>query len=444
MRKGNYVSVYVLYLMEMLAYLTLFVFFFSIPLAEYPVHAYVLWFSLFYGASVGLAMRLHQLPTIWMNGVLFLVLYLGAVNLASFPPLSTFLLCVIAFWRMNSLLTDKTDSQTWLLNRFAWGMGALALYCSLDFVFSSGDMQMGIVRGRTPSDEIIPVMLVYFAVLTVIGMVWWRFLEARVSAGYTRQKWWTGQSAFVFYTLAILLTAVALGWLLVPAIRLALAILFTLFLMLFTEKAAGWLLGFWDEFVEWFRQFAKTSARSSSGGDDELMPTQEGWDLFRRIDSSFPEEIKIMLLVLAVLAAIFLLWLAIRSRGIRLEPVAEPMRAAVEIPKERLGKNPRTEKKRLEKVNDEVRKQYRSLLVYAQKRQVEIKPSDSVWIWPARLKQDRPDVWEVINRTYEQRRYADIPLDEEERKRYRQAIREAKRMIKAYADELRKRGENNS
>lgn len=156
-------------------------------------------------------------------------------------------------------------------------------------------------------------------------------------------------------------------------------------------------------------------------------------------EGTYPVAGTIGVLLIVIIIALILLFLILNLFIVpqwKERRVIKPSSSSTNIMRKSMGKRG----KKLNWAQDEIRRLYQELLVYADKKLIPITSMDTARTWGAECKatQEMEHTWQRINQIYEQRRYGHEPLDETDIAAFKKEIQLAKIHLTRYNKERKK------
>jgi hypothetical protein len=417
----------------MLTFLLLVVTFLTLNQDEFiPTFHYVGWIVFVYVSGVlPFAFMKRGWQNIWFY-VHFLILIGFGVLVWEFSFINLLILLTLPFWRMVHLL-ETPAKPAFLYQRFIWFAGLLLCCYFMIRTMSSENL----------NGTFIPLLWIQFSLL-IVGVMSINYINAYQATGSTLKNWLKSQSFIIYLILGFGVLA-GIGTYLLPVLRF---IVFGIPEAIYQFLVSGRL----DALFAWL-YIEELQIDNESTGSNSATGREE-WQLLDDVleqDSMIPEWVNQALLILVqvgvVLGIILLLYYIIRNfyfvPSIQGRKRVEDQRFATQAHGK---KRSRSWFKRTELARDEVRRLYQSLLLYAQKKGEEIKPSNTAreWSAPFVVEKEYPELWSKINQLYEQKRYSPIPLKEGDISQFKEEIEWAKKEIDHYYQSKREQQKKKS
>jgi hypothetical protein len=438
MRKRS-ISAFFYYMMEMVIFLIVLQFLFTISRADFPLMAYMSWLGYVFVTGVlplsfikGTAVSESpisaplDLRRIWLYVHLALMIFSG-IFIWEFPFFTLAVLVLIPYWRMVALLKAPVQPAL-LINRFICFVGLL-LFC---YVYILATVTV-VKTNTTLLKESLPIFMWTQFFILLAGLLWMYYITMKESSGVSFKQWLKGQSLTALIALG-LIVIVFIGFLTLPFLQFVVTDLPGI---VFTMLASERVFSFIDNITNFF-EFKP----SAPGGGEVAMDCIECPEKEMQLDETKIENEWIKNLLLPIFqVVVFLgvggvLYLLIRKLYLvpekQMEKSEGQHRYATAVQRDK-------EEKRIKWAKDEVRKLYQSLLVYIQKREEAVKISNTAREWSQRFAHEQPQLWNRINQTYEQKRYSKDPLSAQDIKDYKQEIKQAKKEVSQYYTMLRQR-----
>lgn len=351
----------------------------------------------------------------------FPILVIGGLWIWSFSIIDLGVLLLFPFWRMIHLL-ETPGRPAFLYKRFIWFASLLLVCYFIINTMSFVDM----------NPTFSTLLWVQFSVL-ILGLLSFQYLNAFESTGISLLKWLRRQTILIYIAISLGVVAVVSPFL-IPVFRY---IVYDIPGKIFAALASYEGTTFFDWLLLFIDRFRKENSSIESEGGGK----RGDWELLEDIieqESMVPEWINQILLLLVqggiiLFVILFIYYIVRKFYFVQQASRAKGERTSIESSAGQ--KEPRSWFRRPNWAKDEVRRLYQGLIVYSQKKGEEIRPSDTAREWSSPyygVEQGPLELWNKINKMYEQKRYSNTPLTNSDVTQFKEDVQIAKKELDHY------------
>lgn len=422
----QWITASIYYVQETLAFLLVIVTFFTFTEQAFLASSYYLWFGFVLLVGLPVLSMVHQQEpkrVAMLYGVFAVIFILLAYLIWEMSFFVAIVFTGFAWWRLVAATKRDIDAELVIRRFISFVIVLIVAYFFIQIMDVAMDLW-----------HVYAYLWIEFGLL-LFGILYSSYLDERKEHGTKLKDWLKNQSLLLFLGGGFTFLAVIIS-LFLPSIQaLVRRIPDILVWILNSEPVRAFL--FWLMPHEQY----KPRNREEEVQLNEFEISEE--DLEEVATSGLFESILLVLgiafFIFVAVATLYILYLVIRGLWsritIRLEDDTQSVKGS--------RQHARSLKEPKGKVNwaqDEIRRQYQNLLLFAEQKGQAITNIHTArtWVLPYQATADTKQIWERINDLYEQKRYSETPLSQEDVRGFKEAIQEAKKELSVHVKERKK------
>lgn len=422
----KWITLSIYYIQEMLTYLFALLILFVFTEEPLKFGSYYLWLAFILLIGFPVLMMLKKRVSRYREvyyGLFIPILLILAYFIWDLPLLFCFLLTILPCWRLILLAKEEVDSEL-VIKRFIWFV----------FVLITGYLFLRVMSVDIELNFVLSYLWIQFGLL-LLGILYNSYVDEREDHGTSLGHWLKNQSLFLYLSAGFGVLAILASYLL-PGLQ---------FILKKIPDVLVWVLNSGP--VKAFLYWLMPEKQLGPGAD---LPVIE---LNFEIDEEELEELEevstgildyliliggIFVSILIIVFIVSILVVFIRKVYNRKDSTQK--KQGVRTSTDGLRGAPKHQGRKPAWAQDEIRRLYQSLLIYADQKGEMIgnRHTARTWVLPYQASERENQIWDKINRIYEQKRYSETPLDEEDVKSFKKDIQQAKSELSQYHKEKKK------
>ncbi|GAA0351768.1 hypothetical protein [Bacillus horti] len=337
------------------------------------------------------------------------------------------LIIITAFfcWRLLNILPLKLEAEH-VLKRLTVFVGVLVI----SFIYVS------LMTIDVEQSLLLTHLWIQFIVM-VAGLLYRSYLKNQQEMGSTIWEWLKSQTLLLYLGLGFGALALATSFLL-PAVQ---------FILRKIPEGLSWL--FTSPPIQAFFSWLLPNSRWQPSREEELELEEtiyeigEGEEVVEEVVRNWFDFVVLgvgilFFALILVCLILFIILLVRKGKGFMSKQEGRTSGDRRKVHEQ--AKSPRMLSRKVNWVEDDIRKQYQSLLVQAERKGEPVSPIQTVRSWSKEFKvnEQAKELWNNVNAIYEQQRYSNQPVEEKQMDEYKQEIKKAKKELDLFYKEKKK------